>query len=102
MRARGSGNCSGSCRKRHDDPAHVRSLRIPIGTVCHASNNIQDGLQVALLLAALQENIATLPPQTADYILTQVNTDPTSPLQRNVIEIRQRPGNVVSFTVQSR
>jgi hypothetical protein len=62
----------------------------------------EDELQVALLLAALQENIATLPPQTTYYILTQVNTDPTSPLQSNVIEIRQRQRNVVSFTLQSR
>jgi len=30
----GSGNCSGSFRKKHDDPAHGRSLRIPMGTVC--------------------------------------------------------------------
>jgi hypothetical protein len=57
---------------------------------------------VDLLLAALKENIAMLPPQTAHYILTQVNTDPTSAIQSNVIEILQRQGNIVSFTVQSR
>jgi hypothetical protein len=40
-RARGSGHGSGACRKRRDDPASVRSPRLPMGTVSHASQTIQ-------------------------------------------------------------
>jgi hypothetical protein len=42
MRARGSGNHSGLFRKRRDDPAYVRSPRIPIKTVYHTSYDLQN------------------------------------------------------------